>query len=124
MVLENRAGSPGGGRRPATKPELHRLRKDLPQEESLQAAAEFFKVFGDLTRLKILHALLQSELCVQDLAKTLRASASAVSHQLKILRLTDLVKYRREGRTVFYSLSDHHVSSILQQGLEHVEEKL
>jgi len=100
-----------------------RIRDGLPGEETLQAAAAFFKVFGDVTRLKILQALLRSELCVQDLAAALAASPSAVSHQLKILRLENLVKYRREGRTIFYSLSDHHVASILRQGLEHVEEK-
>jgi len=104
--------------------EVLRARDGLPKDETLFDAADFFKVFGDSTRIKILHALLRGELCVCDLAAVLGASQSAVSHQLKILRLSNLVKHRKEGKVVYYALSDDHVASILEQGLEHVGEKV
>ena len=98
------------------------VRKTLPEDELLYDLADFFKVFGDTTRIKILQALYRSELCVCDLSAVLGASQSAVSHQLKILRLANLVKHRKEGKIVYYSLSDNHVSAILAQGLDHLEE--
>ncbi len=90
--------------------------------EILYDLADFFKVFGDTTRIRILYELRQSELCVNDLVEKLSMTQSAVSHQLKILRQSKLVKYRREGKNLIYSLSDSHVVSIIDQGLEHVEE--
>ena len=96
------------------------VRAALPEEEALFELADFFKVFGDSTRIKILQALFQSELCVCDISAILGASQSAVSHQLKVLRMSNLVKYRREGKIIYYSLSDEHVGSILGQGLVHI----
>ncbi|MBQ7934308.1 MAG: helix-turn-helix transcriptional regulator [Lachnospiraceae bacterium] len=95
--------------------------KMLPEEE-LQDLAEFFKVFGDATRLKILYALLCSEMCVYDIAALLGMSQSAISHQLRVLKQMDLVKNRREGKTIFYSLADGHIVNILSQGQDHIEE--
>lgn len=95
--------------------------KMLPEEE-LQDLAEFFKVFGDATRLKILYALLCSEMCVYDIATLLGMSQSAISHQLRVLKQMDLVKNRREGKTIFYSLADGHIVNILSQGQDHIEE--
>ena len=101
---------------------LAHVRATLPREEHLLDLAELFKVFGDSTRVRILYVLLEEELCVCDLAELLRMTQSAVSHQLAILKRSKLVKSRREGKSVFYSLSDEHVRSILGQGMEHVEE--
>ena len=84
--------------------------------------AEFFKVFGDVTRLKLLSVLFHSEMCVCDLAKTLNMTQSAISHQLRILKQMKLVKNRREGKTVFYSLADGHIKTIINQGTEHIQE--
>ena len=84
--------------------------------------AELFRVFGDTTRIKILYALFESELCVGDIAAALGMTQSAVSHQLRVLKANKLVKFRREGKTVFYSLDDDHVRSIIALGMEHVEE--
>ena len=92
------------------------------QEEMLYDLAELFKVFGDSTRIRILYALMQSEMCVCDLASTLQMGQSAVSHQLRVLKQAKLVKYRRAGKTVFYSLADSHVVTILDQGLDHIGE--
>ena len=91
-------------------------------DEGLYELAEFFRVFGDSTRIRILYSLLETELCVQDLAQVLGISQSAVSHQLQTLRTNRLVKYRREGKTVYYSLADNHIFSIISQGMEHLEE--
>lgn len=98
------------------------VREKLPAEESLLDLAELFKVFGDSTRIKILTALSTGELCVCDLSKLVGMTVSAVSHQLKILRNAKLVSCRRDGKTVFYSLADSHVTTIIMQGLEHVNE--
>lgn len=95
---------------------------EMPNDGKLCDLAEFFRVFGDSTRIRILYALSKSELCVCDLSKLLGASQSAISHQLQILRSSRLVKYRREGKTVFYSLDDEHIFSILNMGIEHLEE--
>ncbi len=96
--------------------------KKTPGESELFKLSELFKVFGDTTRIKILFILFESELCVYDLAEELGMTQSAVSHQLKILKQSRLVKGRRDGKHIFYSLSDEHVRSIIAQGLEHVEE--
>ena len=101
---------------------LESVRRQLPPDELLYDLSELFKIFGDSTRVKILYALLEAELCVCDIAKLLEVSQSAVSHQLRVLKSGKLVKYRREGKTIFYSLADDHVSRILGLGMEHVEE--
>lgn len=99
-----------------------RLLEEMPPEEDLYDLAELFKVFGDSTRIKILYALFGAELCVGDIALVLGMSQTAVSHQLRVLRTNKLVKGRKEGKTVFYSLADDHVRTILGQGMEHVDE--
>lgn len=95
---------------------------DLPDDEVLYDLAELFKMFGDSTRIKILYTLFESELCVGDIAQLLRLSQSSVSHQLRILKDSKLVKFRREGKIIFYSLADEHVRMIISTGMEHVEE--
>lgn len=94
----------------------------MPEEELLYELADFFKIFADSTRIKILYILLQSEMCVCDISEKLGVSQSATSHQLRILKQMKLVKNRREGKTMFYSLSDGHIHNILSQGLEHITE--
>lgn len=94
----------------------------LPDEEELYDLAELFKVFGDSTRIRILYVLFETEVCVCDLAQALNMTQSAISHQLKILKQSKLVKSRREGKSIFYSLADQHVRTIINQGLEHIEE--
>ena len=94
----------------------------MPKEEQLYDLADFFKMFGDATRIKILQALLVSEMCVCDLSEILSVSQSAVSHQLKTLRQANLVSYRKEGKSAVYFLKDHHVKLILTLGVEHIEE--
>lgn len=96
------------------------VRRQMPEEDDLYDLAELYKVFGDSTRIKILYVLFAAELCVYDIARLLGMTQSAVSHQLRILKNNKLVKYRREGKTVFYSLDDDHVRSILQLGMEHL----
>ena len=91
--------------------------------ETLYDLSELFRVFGDSTRIKILYVLFESELCVCDIARLLNLTQSAVSHQLRILKASNLVRFRREGKTVFYSLDDDHVRSVLALGMEHVLEK-
>lgn len=94
----------------------------MPPEEEVKDLAEFFKVFGDPTRLKIMLALLCSEMCVYDIANLLGMTQSAISHQLRVLKQMDLVKNRREGKVIYYSPADSHIVSILSQGLDHIEE--
>ena len=101
---------------------VHKENEQMPDEEILYDLAELFKIFGDSTRIKILYALFESEMCVCDIAQLLNMTQSAISHQLRSLKQSKLVKYRREGKTVFYSLADAHVRTIINQGLEHVEE--
>ena len=101
---------------------VNRLLEEMPAEEALYDLAELFKVFGDSTRIKILYALFGAELCVGDLAQLLGMSQTAVSHQLRVLRTNKLVKGRKEGKIVFYSLADDHVRTILGQGMDHVDE--
>lgn len=98
------------------------VRGTLPDDDTMLDVSELFKVLGDSTRCKILFVLLVSEMCVCDLSLLLGMSVSAVSHQLRILRQAQLVRYRREGKTVFYALADEHVRTLLSQGLEHVQE--
>ena len=98
------------------------VREKMPDEDRLYDLAEVFKVFGDSTRIKILYVLFESEMCVCDIAQLLGMTQSAISHQLQVLKKSKLVKYRREGKTVFYSLADGHVRTILGQGMEHVTE--
>ena len=94
----------------------------LPDDEILYDLADLFKIFGDSTRLKILYVLFESEMCVNDIANLLGMTQSAISHQLRGLKQSKLVRYRREGKTVLYSLADGHVRTILDQGMEHVAE--
>ena len=101
---------------------VKRVSSIMPDEEMLYDLADFYKVFADSTRIKILYALLQSELCVCDLAEVLGASQSTVSHQLRMLKQMKLVKFRREGKAIVYSLSDDHIQNILSQGFEHITE--
>ncbi len=102
---------------------MKKIDEQLPPDEELRELAEFFKVFGDATRLKILNVLLCSELCVQDISKAVGMSESAVSHQLRVLKQMDLVKNRREGKTIYYSPADGHIITILNMGIEHIEEE-
>lgn len=101
---------------------VRQLNEKMPAEEMLFDLAELFKIFGDTTRIKILFALLESEMCVFDIAALLGMTQSAISHQLRVLKTNGLVKFRREGKLLFYSLSDSHITSILSQGMEHIEE--
>lgn len=94
----------------------------MPTDEELQSLADFFRIFGDSTRIRILYALSQSELCVCDIASLLGMGQSAISHQLRILKTMRLVKFRREGKSVLYSLADGHIETILAQGMEHIGE--
>jgi len=102
---------------------VNRVRKVLPDEEALLNLAELFKVFGDTTRVRIISALLHAEMCVCDIAALLGMTKSAISHQLRALRQTKLVKYRKDGKVVYYSLDDDHVATLFAQGLLHVCEK-
>ena len=99
------------------------VKKKMLDENILLEVAENFKIFGDLTRLKILQALYQRELCVCDLTAVLEANQSTISHQLRVLRSKNLVKYRKEGKMAYYSLADEHVVKIIEMGLEHATEK-
>ena len=98
------------------------VKKNLPEEEILYDLAEFFKVFGDSTRIKIICALFESEMCVCDLAALLGVSQSAISHQLRTLKSARLVKYRREGKVIYYALDDDHVKHVFDEGLRHITE--
>ena len=101
---------------------LKEVLQKLPPKDDLCDLAELFKIFGDSTRIRILFVLLESEVCVCDLAQALGMTQSAISHQLKILKASKLVRFRREGKSVFYALADDHVRTILSQGMEHIEE--
>ena len=94
----------------------------MPDDEVLYELADLFRVFGDYSRIKILYALHDGELCVQDLANAVQLSQSAVSHQLRVLKDSKLVRFRRDGKTVYYALDDDHVRSILSMGMDHIEE--
>ncbi|MCX7694374.1 MAG: metalloregulator ArsR/SmtB family transcription factor [Caloramator sp.] len=99
-----------------------KVRDKMPEEEKLFDLAEFFKVFGDSTRIKIMYALFEQEMCVCDIAALLNMTQSAVSHQLRVLKQARLVKYRKEGKVVYYSLDDEHIKDIVKEGLEHINE--
>ncbi len=101
---------------------VDKVLKELPEEDALYDLAELFKVFGDSTRVRILIALFEAELCVCDISEALGMTQSAVSHQLQILRTNKLVKSRREGKQMYYSLADDHVVTIIAQGLSHILE--
>lgn len=101
---------------------VDKVQREVPDEEVLYDLAELFKVFGDSTRIKILYVLFESEMCVCDIAQLLNMNQSAISHQLRVLKQNQLVKYRRDGKTVFYSLADEHVRTILGTGMEHLTE--
>ena len=94
----------------------------LPSEDELFSLAEFYKIFGDSTRIRILCVLHDTELCVCDIARMLSMTVSAISHQLRLLKQARLVKFRRSGKTVYYSLADNHIHAILDAGMEHVRE--
>ena len=101
---------------------IRRVAPDMPDEEDLYDLAELFKLFGDTTRIRILYVLFESEMCVCDIAELLHMTQSAISHQLRLLKQFKLVKNRRDGKTVYYSLADDHVRSIIGQGMEHIKE--
>ncbi len=101
---------------------VKKVNAQMPEEDELYDLAELFKVFGDSTRIRILFVLFEAEVCVCDLAEILHMTQSAISHQLKILKQVKLVSARREGKSVFYSLADSHVRTIIAQGREHIEE--
>ena len=94
----------------------------MPDEDLLYDLAELYKVFGDSTRIKILYVLFEAEMCVCDIAQLLTMTQSAISHQLRVLKQSKLVDYRKDGKTVFYSLADDHVKTIIGQGLDHISE--
>ena len=101
---------------------MEQLDESMPPDEILYDLAELFKVFGDSTRIKILYALFESELCVSELGELLELGQTAISHQLRVLKTNKLVRYRKEGKNVYYSLADDHVRSIIGQGMEHIGE--
>jgi ArsR family transcriptional regulator len=101
----------------------NQVKNNMPDEESLYELAEVFKILADNTRVKILYALLSSDMCVCDIASLLNMTQSAISHQLRILKQARLVKFRREGKAVYYSLDDEHVQQIFDQALIHIHEK-
>lgn len=104
------------------KDAISKARSGMPQEKHLYDLAEVFKVFGDLTRIRILCALIETELCVCDISALLEMTQSSISHQLRVLKQAKLVKYRKEGKIVYYSLEDEHVQHIFAQALIHVKE--
>ncbi len=99
-----------------------KLKEAIPDKESLLTLSEFFKVFGDVTRIRILYLLSRSDLCVHDITSLLEMNQSAISHQLRILKQARLVRYKRNGRSICYSLDDDHVKQIFNQGFEHINE--
>ncbi|URZ01015.1 ArsR/SmtB family transcription factor [Clostridium felsineum] len=102
---------------------VEKVKLDMPEDEDLYELSDLFKVFGDSTRIKIICALFKEEMCVCDIAYLLQMKQSAISHQLKILRQSKLVKYRRAGKTVYYSLDDEHIKEIFNMGFMHIKEK-
>ena len=100
---------------------VNEVKKKIPQDEMIYDLAEFFKVFADSTRMKIIFALMENELCVCDIANIVQTTQSAISHQLRLLKQAKLVKFRKEGKVVYYSLDDDHISQIVKKGREHIE---
>ena len=101
---------------------VKKVKAEMPGDEVLYDLADLFRIFADSTRIKILYVLYASEMCVCDIAQLLGMTQSAISHQLQVLKKAKLVRYRREGKTIFYSLADDHVRTILDQGMEHITE--
>ena len=101
---------------------ITQVKQNLPPEDTLIDLAELFHIFGDSTRMKILYVLFEHELCVCDIATLLSMTVSAISHQLRILKSAKLVRWRKSGKTVFYTLADDHVRTIINQGVEHITE--
>ena len=102
--------------------DINKIQKELLEEDTIIDIAELFKVFADSTRMKIIYALLEEELCVCDIANIVGTTQSAISHQLRLLKQSKLVKFRREGKIIFYSLDDDHIAEIVKKGSEHIEE--
>lgn len=102
---------------------VERVEKMMPEEEVVYDLADFFKILGDTTRMRILSALFQEEMCVYDIANLLKMTQSAISHQLRVLKQGRFVKYRKEGKIVYYSLEDDHIKHIVKQGMTHILEK-
>ena len=101
---------------------IRQVRAEMPPDETLYDLAELFKIFGDSTRIRILYALFEAEMCVCDIAQLLNMTQSAISHQLRLLKQSKLVKNRRDGKTVYYSLADDHVRTVINQGMDHIME--
>ena len=101
---------------------VNKVKNSIPGDELIYDLAEFFKVFADSTRMKIIYALMEGELCVCDIATVVGTTQSAISHQLRILKQSKLVKYRKDGKVVYYSLDDEHIAEIVKKGREHIEE--
>lgn len=101
---------------------IERVERDMPDIDTLYELSELYRVFGDSTRIRILYVLFESEVCVCDIANVLNMTVSAISHQLRVLKSAGLVKFRRDGKTCFYSLADDHVKTIIAQGIEHITE--
>lgn len=101
---------------------IAKVNEKMPDDETLYDLADLFRIFADSTRIKILYVLFESEMCVYDIAQLLNMTQSAISHQLRALKQSKLVKYRREGKTILYSLADGHVRTIIDQGMEHIGE--
>ena len=102
---------------------IERVEKTMPKEEIIYDLADFFKILGDTTRMRILSALFQEEMCVYDIANLLKMTQSAISHQLRVLKQGRFVKHRKEGKIVYYSLEDEHIKHIVEQGMIHILEK-
>ncbi|KAF0226841.1 MAG: putative transcriptional regulator [Erysipelotrichaceae bacterium] len=98
------------------------VKTKMPDQDSIQDLSQFFKIFGDSTRLKILSALFESEMCVCDMATLFNMTQSSISHQLSVLKQARMVKYRKDGKVVYYALDDHHIQHIFDQGLTHIKE--
>ena len=101
---------------------IAKVNEQMPDDETLYDLADLFRIFADSTRIKILYVLFESEMCVYDIAQLLNMTQSAISHQLRALKQSKLVKYRREGKTILYSLADGHVRTIIDQGMGHIGE--
>lgn len=101
---------------------IGKVKDKMPEDEKLYDLADLFKVFGDTTRIKIIYALFEEEMCVCDIAELLNMTQSAISHQLRVLKQARLVKFRKEGKIVYYSLDDNHINQIFNCGLCHIEE--
>lgn len=101
---------------------VNRIKKIMPSDDLLFDIAEVFKVFGDTTRMKIISALLEAELCVGDIAEITNSTQSAISHQLRVLKQAKLVKFRKDGKTVYYSLDDEHIADLYEIAKKHIEE--